>query len=247
MVIATDESDRGTAPRRDGGWIMVQPWHHVLFAHWPLPADTLRPRLPARLELDTFDGQAWLGVLAMQMRGVRPRGLPPVPGLSSLAQVNVRTYVVAGGVRAVYFFGLYASSLLASLGGRILFSLPYHTADVSIRSGGDGLRLDCRAWEAGPNRAIFRAAYRPVADAYRPGEGTLPHWLAERYRLYTAGPGGDLYYGDIAHVPWALQPAELVIAENSMPAAHGLPSPAAEPVAYYARGRETRIWPLQRL
>ncbi len=231
--------------RRKKGWIMFQPWYDVLFAHWPLPAEALRPRLPAGLELDTYDGQAWLGVLAMRMKGIRPRGLPPVPILSSLTQVNVRTYVVYRGVPAVLFFGLYASSLLASLGARIFFSLPYYRADVSIRAGGQGLRLDCRAWEAGPNRAQLHGTYRPVSDAFWPAQGTLEYWFAERYRLYTAGPGGRLYYGDIAHEPWSLQRAELSIAENTLPAAHGLPSPAGEPVVCYSRGREALIWPVQ--
>jgi uncharacterized protein len=247
MAMSMDERGRATAPRRKGGWIMLQPWHDVLFAHWPLAAGALRARLPVGLELDLYDGQAWLGILAMQMRGVRPRWLPPLPVLSSLAQVNVRTYVVAGGVRAVYFFGLYASSLLASLGARIFFSLPYFRADVSLRPGGDGLRLDCRAWDSRPVRALMRATYRPLSKPYRPADGTLEHWFAERYRLYTTGPGGDLYYGDIGHEPWSLQPAELRIEENSLPAAHGLPEPVGVPAAHYSLGREARIWPLQRL
>jgi uncharacterized protein YqjF (DUF2071 family) len=248
MVSAVDDRDRGPASRRKGGWIMVQPWYDVLFAHWPMPAEALRPRLPAGLELDTYDGRAWLGVLALQMRGIRPRGLPPLPLLSSLAQVNVRTYVVSRrGGPGVLFFGLYAGSLLASLGARIVFSLPYHTADVSVRPGRNRVRLDCRAWQTDPVRAVLRAVYRPVSDPFQPAEGTLEHWFTERYRLYTVGPGGHLYHGDIAHEPWSLQPAELTIAENSLAAAHGLPAPAVEPVAYYSRGRETRVWPLQRL
>jgi uncharacterized protein len=218
-----------------------------LFAHWPMAAEALRPRLPAGLELDTYNGQAWLGVVAMQMRRVRLRGLPPVPVLSSLAQVNLRTYVVARGVRGVFFFGLYASSLLASLGARIFFSLPYYRADVSLQAGRGWLRLNCRAWETRLVRPTLRAAYRPISDPFRPLEGTLEHWFAERYRLYTAGPGDRLHYGDIAHVPWSLQMAELTLTENTMAAAHDLPTAEVEPVVHYSWGRQARIWPVQRL
>ena len=226
---------------------MVQPWYDVLFAHWPIAAEALRPRLPAGLELDTYNGQAWLGVLAMQMRRVRLRGLPPVPVLSSLAQVNVRTYVLARGVPGVLFFGLYASGLLASLGARIFFSLPYYRADVSLRARRGWLRLNCRAWDNRPVRPALRASYRPISDTFRPLEGTLEHWFTERYRLYTAGPGHRLYYGDIAHAPWSLQVAELALTENTMAAAHDLATADVEPVAHYSWGRQARIWPVLRL
>ena len=51
-------------------WIMRQPWRHLLFTHWRIPAETLRPHIPPHLEIDTFNGYAWLGVIVFVMEGI---------------------------------------------------------------------------------------------------------------------------------------------------------------------------------
>ena len=63
-------------------WTSTQTWHDLIFMHWPLPADVVRPALPRELPLDTFDGTAWIGVVPFWIDDLRPRGLPPVPYLS---------------------------------------------------------------------------------------------------------------------------------------------------------------------
>src|SRR5205807_4139525 len=55
-------------------------WHDLLFIHWRLPPSVLRPVVPAGLDIDTWDGDAWLGVVAFDMTGVRPWWSPAVPG-----------------------------------------------------------------------------------------------------------------------------------------------------------------------
>ncbi|MCK5941840.1 MAG: DUF2071 domain-containing protein, partial [Planctomycetes bacterium] len=54
-------------------------WEDLLFLHWSVAPDLLRPHLPAGLELDTCDGRAWLGVVPFTMAATRFRWLPPVP------------------------------------------------------------------------------------------------------------------------------------------------------------------------
>ena len=78
---------------------MFQRWHDLLFAHWPIEPERMRALVPAALELDLFDGQAWLAVVPFRMSAIRLRGLPPVPGTSAFEELNVRTYVKAGGRR----------------------------------------------------------------------------------------------------------------------------------------------------
>ena len=50
-------------PLPQRSWVMAMRWHDLLFMHWPLRPEALRPLIPAMLELDTFDGWAWLGVV----------------------------------------------------------------------------------------------------------------------------------------------------------------------------------------
>ena len=79
-ILKVNEHRPWPLPR--GPWVMAQTWCDLLFAHWPLPAAAMRALVPAALELDTFAGQAWIGVVPFAMRTVRPRWLPPVPWLS---------------------------------------------------------------------------------------------------------------------------------------------------------------------
>ena len=111
-------------PPPDSPWVMSQIWRKLLFAHWPVPAEMVRPLLPAGLALDTWDGQAWLGIVPFQMERVRFRGLPGIPTATRFGELNVRTYVTADDKPGVFFFSLDAGSLLAVLGARALFALP---------------------------------------------------------------------------------------------------------------------------
>jgi uncharacterized protein YqjF (DUF2071 family) len=87
-------------------------WHDLLFLHWPVRPELIRPLIPRGLELDTFDGSAWLGVVPFRMTGVRLRCIPQFAGMA-FPEINVRTYVKAGGKSGVWFFSLDATSRLA--------------------------------------------------------------------------------------------------------------------------------------
>jgi uncharacterized protein YqjF (DUF2071 family) len=54
-------------PLPRGPWILKQVWHDLLFAHWPVAVEALRPLIPAELQIDTFGGHAWLGVVPFRM------------------------------------------------------------------------------------------------------------------------------------------------------------------------------------
>src|SRR4051795_4893329 len=110
-------------PPPAGPWVQGQTWRDLLFAHWPLPAEALRPAVPAELPIDTFDGVAWLGVTPFRVTGARPRGTPPVPILSSFLETNVRTYTTIGGRPGIWFLSLDAARTLPVLGARRSYRL----------------------------------------------------------------------------------------------------------------------------
>lgn len=58
---------------------MKQVWHDLLFAHWPVPVEQVRPFIPSSLQVDSYEGQAWIGVVPFRMSGIRPRWLPALP------------------------------------------------------------------------------------------------------------------------------------------------------------------------
>src|SRR3954447_23549549 len=97
----------------DARWVMAQSWVDLLFCHWPVDEDQLRPHVPASLPLDRFDDRAWLSITPFEVQGTRPRGALPPPVLSRFPELNVRTYVVRDGRPGVWFFSLDAASALA--------------------------------------------------------------------------------------------------------------------------------------
>jgi uncharacterized protein YqjF (DUF2071 family) len=212
----------------------------LLFAHWPVPASALRPMIPASLEIDEFDGEAWIGLVPFRM-SIRPRALPHVPGISHFAELNVRTYVRNSGKPGVWFFSLDAASATAVFGGRQFFHLPYFRADIAMKPEGSGFRFDSKRRGAA---AEFAARYGPCSEPYLAKPGDLDHWLTERYCLYTASPAGKLLRGDIHHTPWPLQRAEAEIERQTMLHPIGLPLPDIAPFLHFAAGIDTVLWSL---
>lgn len=242
--IASERWERPQSPHRPwppptGSWVMFQRWHDLLFAHWRVPANTLRPLVPDALPLDLFDGEAWLAVAPFRMSGVRLRGLPPVPGASRFPELNVRTYVRVGEKPGVYFFSLDATNPLAVAAARTGFRLPYHRSRMTCEPFGSGISYLC---ERGPHgrEAAFEAWYEPHGAPYTAVPGTLEHFLVERYCLYTSA-GARVWRVEIDHAPWPLQRARAEVRRNTMAAAAGV-FLSGDPLLHFARRLDVRVW-----
>jgi uncharacterized protein YqjF (DUF2071 family) len=194
------------------------------------------------LELDTYDGQAWLGVVPFGMTRVYPRATFPVPWLSRFLEMNVRTYVTFGGRPGVWFFSLDAANSAAVALARTFFHLPYYHAHMRL-AGRDGwIHYTSYRMHQGAAPAEFEARYRPAGPVYGSRPGMLEAWLTERYCLYALDSGGHLYRGDIHHAPWPLQPAEAEIKTNTMTLPLGLHLPVVPPLLHYADWLKTWEW-----
>jgi uncharacterized protein YqjF (DUF2071 family) len=233
-------------PLPAGPWIMTQSWHDLLFAHWPVAVDAVREAIPAGLELDVFDRQAWVGVIPFHMTNVAPRGVPALPWVSAFPELNVRTYVRAAGKSGIYFFSLDAGNPLAVTVARTLFNLPYYSASIEVAAENGYVHYRSRRITDGL-RADFHARYRPVAPVHTAGPGSLEYFLTERYCLYTVDDSFHLQRLDIHHLPWLLQQAEATIEVNTMADAAGLRLPSMAPVLHFAKRQDIVAWPLARV
>jgi uncharacterized protein YqjF (DUF2071 family) len=228
-------------------WIMRQTWHHLLFAHWPIDPDHLRGHIPGGVTLDLFDGRAWLAIVPFHMTGVTGRGIPALPWLSAFPELNVRTYVTAGGKPGVWFFSLDAARALAVHAARTLFNLPYFTASMHVLVMKDAVDYDSRRLRAGSGLAEFSAQYAPVGAPFQRQRGSLEYFLTERYCLYGVTRRRRLYRLDIQHPPWELAPAEAVFRRNTMAEAAGIPPPHGEPVLHFAARQDMVAWAPEKL
>jgi uncharacterized protein YqjF (DUF2071 family) len=111
--------------------VMFQRWIHLLFLHWPLSPHIVQKTLPHGLQTDTFEGNAWVGIVPFFMRGVRPVGFVSVPGISNFLELNLRTYVRdVRGRPGIWFYCLDANQALAVCLAKAVFALPYEFAQA---------------------------------------------------------------------------------------------------------------------
>src|SRR4051794_17678906 len=95
--------------------------------HFAAREDQLRSWLPPQVEVDTLEGRAWLSFVFFRLK-LRPARLPFVPALSSLLELNVRTYVRHRGQPGICFLKMYADNRLAIRAARWLTPLCYEPA-----------------------------------------------------------------------------------------------------------------------
>lgn len=229
----------------EGPWVMQQSWAKLLFAHWPVPEPMIRDHVPPTLELDTYDGTAWIGVVPFAMRKVYPRFTFEVPWLSNFCELNVRTYVKKKDIPGVYFFSLDCSNPVAVALARWLFFLPYFNATMSLDLEGQTVQYCSRRSGSG---ALFQAAYRPTSPVFTSTSGSIEEFLTERYCLYSVDRSSNLYRGNIHHGRWPLQHAEADIRSNELVLKQlSIVLPDTKPLLYYSENIDTVNWALQRL
>ena len=226
--------------------VMTQQWQDLLFAHWAYEPDVVQRLLPSGVELDTFEGKAYVGLVPFNMRNLRLRGLPAIPTTSNFAEVNVRTYVTSRGRSAVWFFSLDTQKLLPTLVARTAFKLPYcyGTTSVTLTGVGEGAILTSNVARKWPHHSSSAIAVR-IGESVQPGP--LENFLTSRWGLVSSSRGDRLWYGAVEHEPWPLHRAELLHLDDNLVTAAGLPRPVGEPDLLFSPGVHTTIHSLERL
>jgi uncharacterized protein YqjF (DUF2071 family) len=205
----------------------------------------LRSLVPPRLSIDTFEGRAYVGLVPFTMNNVRPLvPLPGVPGAADFHETNVRTYVhLDGAGPGVFFFSLEAASRLAVWAARTFFHLPYHHARRSRSQDGD--TVSYRSQRRGPGHAGLHLRYRIGDPLPQSQPGSLQHFLAERYLLYTPHPSGTLLRGQVHHSPYPLKQAQVLELDEDLLAAAGIPRTGPPLPPLYSPGVDVDIFKLE--
>jgi uncharacterized protein YqjF (DUF2071 family) len=225
---------------------MHQNWGKLLFMHWPIDAALLRPLVPKQLEIDTFNGQAWIGVIPFTMWGIRASLLPPIPGTRAFHELNLRTYVHHKGIPGVWFFSLDAANKLAVWAARKLYHLPYFYAGMSLTQMGKTITYSSARRDRHGPPAELQAGWTIGEELPQSTAGSLEFFLTERYCLYSEHEG-RLYRARIHHPPWPLRKANLLSINSSMIESLGLPAPPDDPLIHYAEELKVHIWRIRRV
>jgi uncharacterized protein len=237
-----EELEHRPWPLPEGSWLQGQTWCDLLFAHWRVPVEQLRRVIPPVLPLHLYDdGSAWIGVTPFVVKGLRPRGTPPLPWISHFPELNVRTYVELDGKPGIYFFSLDAARRAAVIAARRMYRLPYFHA--RMRADRVGSRIDYESERIDPSGppAAFRGHYSPSGEITH---DHLARWLAERYCAYIVDESGQPLRIDIHHPPWPLQPAKGELEAQGMADQIGIEL-EGEPLLHFSARQDTLIWPLK--
>lgn len=207
-------------------------WRNGLFVHYPVEPASLRPHLPDRLELDTWDGQAWISVLPFVLAASGFRYSPSIARVT-VPEVNLRTYVRLEGASGLYFFSIDLENAPIAALVRRLYGLPCYRAEMRLAANRGRFAFSSRGDRPDAPPARLDVTYAPTGDAFRADPASLDRWLVERRRFYAPSEEGVLY-GEIAHEPWPLQPVDVTIRENTLFEAAGIPRPERDPICYYS-------------
>ena len=221
----------------------TQRWRSLLFLHWEVPVQTLRALVPEDLEIDTFDGRGFVGLVPFEMRDIKPSWLPRSLAFNFL-ETNVRTYVVHRGRPGVYFFSLDANSRLAVWAARAGWSLPYRYSVMTSNANelGEQCYTSCRPRTQGSSRVRFS-----IADELGVSEDeTIESFLLERYLLFVKHRDA-IYEGQVHHAPYVARQVCLHEVEDSLVSAAGFRELAGLPaMSHYSDGVDVEVFSIQR-
>jgi uncharacterized protein YqjF (DUF2071 family) len=227
--------------RPDEPPVMRQRWQRLALLHWSVDPQALASLLPPGLELDTWEGKAYVGIVPFSIVGTRPPLLPPLPGLSSFLELNLRTYVHRRGRDpGVWFFSLDAASRVAVSLARMAYKLPYHHARMAMTQRADG-GVSFSSRRVGSDAATLTCDYDPTGSPLPARVGTLPFFLIERYLLYS-WDGSLLRSARVWHQPYPVQPATVTALEQGVSMTEGLPALVDPPLVHYSHDLAVRIY-----
>jgi uncharacterized protein YqjF (DUF2071 family) len=207
----------------------------MTFVHWAFDPDDVQARLPPEVEVQTYDGVAWVGLTPFLMADFRAPISPALPMLSTFPETNLRTYVLGpDGRDGLWFLSLEARSLPTVLGARAAYGAPYHWADMTLLPGD---RLEYRSERRRPEKQSVGHRITVVPQRPTPPEelGLRDHWLTGRWRSYTKVLG-RLITVPVEHEPWPLWTAEVTELHETLTTACGLPPPVHDPVVHFSPG-----------
>ena len=228
-------------PMPDKRCALHQNWKKLTFLHWEVDPETLRKHLPAGLELDLFEGKAYVGVIPFVMEKVRPHMVPWVPGISTFGETNIRTYVTKNGIPGVFFLTLEAQSRVTCFYANRRYGLTYRHAKVKV--GGDierGYHWSSKRTKGGYS---LQGSSKSIGEARQAKENTFEYFLFERYSLYTVRKG-VLHRGYTHHNKWWYFDAQAEIDDNTLvePYDLGIKKPLSPGHIHMSQGVDVVVW-----
>src|SRR5262245_18472082 len=213
--------------------VMLQRWHEISFFHWSCDPALLQPRLPPGLRIDTYDAKAWISLTPFLLKDLRPPLFPHALGLT-FPEMNLRTYAVGPDGPGIWFFSLDAARIIAVLGARASYGLPYYWSDMRVDIGANENFYFSR--RGGAATARIRIAKEVLIAEQSPRD----IFLTARFRLYSTFRG-RLITAEVSHAPWQLNRVRTLEFEERVREAMRVDFPSPDFLAHHSLGVDSRI------
>jgi len=221
-----------------------QNWVNLTFMHWEVDPELLRKYVPEDLEIELFDGKAYVGTIPFRMEKVRPRNLPSISFISNFPEFNIRTYVSKNGKSGVFFLTLDAQSQVTCMYAPLAYGLPYRYAKCEHYANDNGGYI----WksERKSDGVKLEGETTTKGSLVKAKKGSLEEFLFERYCLYVSKKNLT-YIAYTCHEPWEYQEAEVKIKVNSLTDSYGLgiENPLNPDLVHFSKGVEVLTWNLE--
>jgi uncharacterized protein YqjF (DUF2071 family) len=180
-------------------WQFYQEWNNAVFLHWQVELTELEAFVPNKLEIDLFEGKAWVSLVIFKMEKIRPKLLPSFAPVSDFDELNIRTYVKFNNKCGVYFLSIEANKILSCMVAKGISGLPYRHSIIQRTTN----RISSHNSEL---KDKLKIEYAIGNEALRKTE--LDKWLTERYALFH-DTNSCINEFEIHHVAWPVDRLEL--------------------------------------
>src|SRR2546423_7152786 len=158
--------------------LLLADWVEAVFLHFRVSPHRLQPLIP--LELELFEGDGFVSLVAFTQRRLRPSFGGKVAAwlsgpLASHEFFNVRTYVRHGDDRGIFFLAEWIPNRVAVLIGPQTYGLPYRLGRLQYHNE-PGREEKFRQNKSGASRFFYRANPATTqTDAPEPYPVERPH------------------------------------------------------------------------
>ena len=189
------ETSHRPVPLPENYWMYFQEWNNVIFAHWKVNENSLKKLIPAGLNLDLFDGEAWISLVAFTLKKLRIHYLPSFSSFSDFHEINMRTYVVRNNKSGIYFLSLEIQKTFSALLAGFLTGLNYYKSD--IRHGPEYHESENRK-----HLFYLKSEYNKGTDIL--AKTDFDKWLTDRFTIFHE-LSGEIFSHEIHHRDWPLK------------------------------------------
>ena len=194
----------------DGVPFLTAEWRDLIMMTWAVDPGVLGGHLPAKTELDFFEGRCFVSLVAFQYAGTRVKGYP-IPGHIDFNEINLRFYVrralPAGSRHGVVFFREIVPRMAIAFIARALYGEPYvameTVGDVKILPEGKSVSY---SW--GNGGAEHSVSLQCGADSYIPADDSLEGYIVNQDWGYVPRRASFTSEYRLMHTPWALRAAK---------------------------------------